>query len=115
MLEGSTNELVDALRDNDRSVLAGVDASGAASATLRDDRLAFVGRGDSADVDVEAAVVTISVVVVASGDAARGVAAGPGVGGVDRSERGESPPKVSIAVVCCPRAKQSCRWVRMMV
>ncbi len=91
------------------SFLTGVEASAvvAASATLLDARRVRVGAGEAcgsalivADVDAGGEA--------GSGEAARGVAAGPGVGGADTSERSESPSKASIVTALWARCVR--RW-----
>lgn len=94
-LGGSVIALLDALLGV-CSVLAGVRGSNAVSATRRDVRRAGVGRDESVVVCADASDLTGG---AGSDDAARGVAAGPGVGGADTSERSESPSKASIVVV----------------
>lgn len=95
-VEGSAPVLLDALLLG--SGLTGVAASMGAvdvSATLLDARRVVVGGGEGA----------LCAGPDCSGDTARGVAAGPGVGGAEMSERSESPSKASMVVY---RGQRSC-------
>lgn len=88
---------------DDGSCLIGVEAGAVeASVTRLDARLAVVGGGEG----------LFEARGAASGDTARGVAAGPGVGGAETSERSESPSKASIvraSVDVCQFG--SCDWL----
>lgn len=87
------------------SFLTGVEVSAvvAASATLLDARRARAGAEEPCDSAFIVADVDAAGGGDGSGEAARGVAAGPGVGGGDTSERSESPSKASIVTALWAR------------